>query len=155
VRAVTARRRHLAAAAAPARVDANGIAWRLRSLVAMGHDCARIARALGARPELVRRVVRGQARTVSAGFQASAIRLWDAWWDKTPPRHTTAGKRAATRALRLAEANNWPAGAGLDEDDVDRPGYRPWCRYRPATGTGTAADFPPARPRPLDSKDIA
>ena len=40
-------------------------------------------------------------------------------------------------------------------DLLDEPGYRPWCRYRPATGTGTAPDFPPARPRPLDRREIA
>ena len=31
---------HLAAAFAAIRTDANGTMWRLRSLVAMGHDCA-------------------------------------------------------------------------------------------------------------------
>ncbi len=127
------------------RIDANGTAWRLRSLVAMGHDCARIGRALGARPELVRRVIQGQARTVTAGFRAAACRLWDAWWDKTPPARTPAERRAATRARRLADKRGWPAAAGLDEDEVDTPGYRPWCRYRPATGTGTAPDFPAVR----------
>ena len=49
---------------------------------------------------------------------------------------------------RQAESNDWPAAAGLDEDELDLPGYRPWCRYRPATGHGHRADFPPARPRP-------
>ena len=39
------------------------------------------------------------------------------------------------------------------KDLLDEPGYRPWCRHRPATGTGTAPDFPPARPRPLHTKE--
>ena len=148
--------RRLAAVPAPARVDANGTAWRLRSLVAMGHDCARVARALGVAPALVRRVVNGQARTITSGFRAAAVGLLDAWWDKTPPRSTTAHRRAAARALRVAARRGWPAAAGLDEDELDTPGYRPWCRYRPATGTGTAPDFPPARPRPANpAKDIA
>ena len=72
-----------------------------------------------------------------------------------PARRTPAQRRAAARALRQAERHDWPAAAGLDEDLLDEPGYRPWCRYRPATGTGTAPDFPPARPRPLDTKEIA
>jgi hypothetical protein len=121
----------------------------------MGHDCARIARALHASPGLVRRVVRGQARTVTRGFRASTCQLWDAWWDKTPPRRTPAERRAAARALRQAASSDWPAAAGLDEDLLDEPGYQPWCRYRPATGTGTAPDFPPARPGPLATKEIA
>jgi hypothetical protein len=137
------------------RVDANGTTWRLRSLVAMGHDCARIARTLGVPPSLVRRVVNGQVQTVTAGFRAAVIGLLDAWWDKTPPRRTVAQRRAAARAVRVAQNCGWPAAAGLDDDEVDLPGYRPWSRYRPATGTGTAPDFPPARPRPLDTKDIA
>jgi hypothetical protein len=145
----------LTPASPAARIDANGTMWRLRSLLAMGHDCARIARALHVGPELVRRVVRGRTRTVSCEFQAVCGQLWDAWWDKTPPRRTPAQRRAATRALRQAKTHAWPAAAGLEEDLLDEPGYRPWCRYRPATGTGTAPDFPPARPRPLETKEIA
>lgn len=145
---MTTRPGHLAPAIAAARTNANGTMWRLRSLVAMGHDCTRIARALDVSPELVRRVAGGQSATVSCGFRAAACQLWDAWWDKTPPRRTPAQWRAATLALRQAEANDWPAAAGLDEDQLDEPGYRPWCRYRPATGTGTAPDFPPARSGP-------
>ena len=152
---MTPRPGHLTPAAAAIRTDANGTMWRLRSLVAMGHDCARIARALRVPPALVRRVVGGQARTVTCGFRAAADQLWDAWWDKTPPQRTPAERRAATRALRQAEARDWPAAAGLDEDELDTPGYRPWCRYRPATGTGPAPDFPPARSRPHHTREIA
>jgi hypothetical protein len=140
---------------ATARTGATGTMWRLRSLVAMGHDSARIARALGVPPARVRRVVRGQARTITCEFQAGVCQLWDAWWDKTPPRRTPAQRRATARALRQAKSNDWPAAAGLDEDLLDEPRYRPWCRYRPATGAGTAPDFPPARPRPLDTREIA
>jgi hypothetical protein len=145
----------LASVIATARTDSNGTMWRLRSLVAMGHDCARIARALHAHPALVRRVVRGQARTVTCQFRSAACQLWDAWWDKTPPRRTSAERRSAAHALRQAACRDWPAAAGLDEDLLDESGYRPWCRYRPATGTGTAPDFPPARPRPLHTREIA
>ena len=145
----------LAPVSATARTNANGTMWRLRSLVAMGHDCARIARALDVPPDMVRRVVRGHARTVTHYFQVTVCQLWDAWWDKTPPARTPAQRRAAARALRQAARQGWPAAAGLEEDLLDEPGYRPWCRYRPATGMGTAPDFPPARPRPLDTKEIA
>jgi hypothetical protein len=145
----------LAAASAAARTDAGGTMWRLRSLIAMGHDSARIARALDVPAWLVRRVVCGQARTVTISFRAAVCQLWGAWWDKTPPARTPAQQAAAARALRQAKARGWPAATGLEEDLLDAPGYRPWCRYRPATGTGTAPDFPPARPRPLRTKEIA
>ncbi len=145
----------LAPASATTRTDANGTMWRLRSLVAMGHDCARIARALRVPPDLIRRIVQGQARTVSCEFRAISCQLWDAWWDKTPPRSTPAERRAAERALSQAMRHNWPPAAGLDEDQLDEPGYRPWCQYRPATGTGTAPDFPPARTRPHHTREIA
>jgi hypothetical protein len=139
---------HLASVATePARVDANGTMWRLRSLLAMGHGCARIARALDVRHVCVWTVVRGRARTVTGEFAAAVGELWEAWWDKTPPEHTLAQRRAAARARNLAAAHDWPAAAGLDEDQLDERGYRPWCRYWPATGTGTAPDFLPARPR--------
>jgi hypothetical protein len=147
--------RHLAPVSAAARCDANGTMWRLRSLIAMGHDSTRIARALHVPPPLVRRVICGQARTIAAGFRASSCQLWDAWWDKTPPQRTPAERRARARALRQARTFDWPAAAGLDEDQLDQPGYRPWCQYRPATGTGAAPDFPPARPRPARDREIA
>ena len=123
------------------RMEANGTAWRMRSLMAMGHDATRIARALHVSPDLVQRLVRGDNQTVTAAFHVLACRLWDAWWDKTPPERTIGERRAATRARHQAERRNWPAAAGLDEELLDAPGYRPRCSYRPATGTGTAADF--------------
>ena len=126
------------------RVDANGTMWRLRSLTAMGHDATRIARALGTHPVYVHRVLHGHARTIPVGFRDDVIAVWDAWWDKTPPADSPARRRAAARACRLAQTNDWPAAAGLDEDQLDLPGYRPWCRYRPATGTGTAPEITPA-----------
>ncbi len=144
----------LTAVTGTTRVDANGTMWRLRSLVAMGHDCARIARALDVPPEQIRRIIHGQVRTVTAGLRATAIELWDTWWDETPPARTPAQRQAAARALRLAEERSWPAAAGLDEEELDLPGYRPWSRYRPALGTGPAPDFPPAQPC-HETKDIA
>lgn len=139
------------------RTDANGTMWRLRSLAAMGHDATRIARALGTHPACVHRVMHDRTRTVPAGFRDDVIAVWDAWWDKTPPATTPSGRRAAARARHLAEANDWPAAAGLDEDQLDQPGYRPWCRYRPATGTGTAPEITPAALRAMrpTARDIA
>ena len=141
----------------PCRVDANGVMWRLRSLAAMGHDATRIARALGTHPVYVHRVLHGHARTIPATVCDDVICLWDAWWDKTPPLTSPARRRAAARARHLAEVNGWPAAAGLDEDQLDQPGYRPWCRYRPATGTGTAPAITPATLRATrpTARDIA
>jgi hypothetical protein len=123
------------------RINANGTAWRMRSLIAMGHDATRIAGALDAPPGVVQRLIRGDGRTVTLPLHLLACRLWDAWWDKTPPEHTPAQRRAAARARHQASRHDWPAAAGLDEDVLDNPGYRPACHYRPATGTGTTADF--------------
>ena len=128
------------------RVDAGGTMWRLRSLLVMGHDCARIARALGVPPQAVQRLVAGRTLSVTPQFRALAVRLWDAWWDKTPPDGTPEQRRAAALARRHAKARDWPAAAALDEDQLDEPGYRPWSHYRPATGTGTAAPFTPDAP---------
>jgi len=45
-------------------------------------------------------------------------------------------------------AGDWCAGAALDDDWLDIPGYQPGYGWKPATGTGTAPDLhPPARPR--------
>jgi hypothetical protein len=128
------------------RVDAGGTRLRLRALHVMGHGSARIARAIGVREETIQRLVRGDTAIVSPNLRDTITDLYDAWWDKRAPERTRAERAAAARARRRAAAGNWCAGGALDDDQLDKPGYRPQSRWRPATGTGIAADFnPPTR----------
>ena len=124
-----------------ARLDAGGTRLRLRALHVMGHGSARIGRALGVREEAIQRLVRGDARTISPQLRDAISDLYDAWWDKRAPERTRAERAAAARARRRAIAGNWCAGAALNDDQLDVPGYRPRTGYRPATGTGIAADI--------------
>ena len=131
-----------------ARLDAGGSRLRLRALHVMGHGSARIARALGMREMTIRAIVRGDTPTVSARLRDAITDLYDAWWDKRAPERTRFEHSAATAARRRAIAGNWCAGAGLDDDELDVPGYRPASGWKPATGAGVASDIrPPARPR--------
>ena len=85
-------------------------------------------------------------RTVSPNLRDTIADLYDAWWDKRAPERTRAERAAAAAARRRAAAGNWCAAAALDDDQLDTPGYRPRSRWRPATGTGIAADInPPTR----------
>jgi transcriptional regulator with XRE-family HTH domain len=130
-----------------ARLDAGGVRLRLRALHVMGHGSARIARALGVREMTIRRIVRGDAATISPKLRDAITDLYEAWWDKRAPERTRAERTAAAAARRRAIAGNWCAGAGLDDDELDVPGYRPTSGWKHATGTGTAPDIrPPARP---------
>jgi len=99
------------------------------------------------RPETIRKLVRGDTATVSPEFRDLACELWNAWWDKRPPERTRSERSAASAARRRAERHGWPAAAALDEDELDQPGYKPYSRYRPATGTATAPDFRPTSRR--------
>ena len=129
-----------------ARLDAGGTRLRLRALHVMGHGSARIARALGIREVTIQRLVRGDAATVSPHLRDAVTDLYDAWWDKRAPERTRAERAAVTAARRRAIAGNWCPGAALDDDQLDVPGYRPRHRWRPAIGTGIAADIcPPGR----------
>src|SRR5690242_5153994 len=125
------------------RVDAGGSRLRLRALHVMGHGSARIARALGVREMTVRQIVRGDARTVSPRLRDKVTDLYDAWWDKRAPARTRFDRAAATAARKRAIAGNWCAGAALDDDLLDIPGYRPRHGWKPATGTGVAPDVRP------------
>ena len=107
----------------------------------MGHGSARISRALGVREETIHRLVRGDARTVSPPLRDAIADLYDAWWDKRAPERTRAERAGATAARRRAIAGNWCAGAALDDDRLDVPGYRPRTGYRSAAGTGVAPDI--------------
>ena len=122
-----------------------GTMWRLRSLVAMGHTCSRMAAAIGIPPATLRRIVRGEALTITPRVHQAVIDLFEVWWDKTPPQRTRQEKLAAGNALKRALLNDWPPPAGLDEDDLERPGYQPQCGWRYARGTGVADDYPLAK----------
>jgi hypothetical protein len=126
------------------RPSANGAVWRLRALVAMGHSCTRMASAVGRPPAALRRIVRGEALTITPELRQAVTALFDAWWDKAPPCRTRREKLAASSARRRAALHNWPCPAGLDEDQLDKPGYRPRAGWLPATGTGVADPFIPA-----------
>ncbi len=123
------------------RLDATGTRLRLRALHVMGHGSARIARAVGVHPVTIRKLVRGEARTVSPQLRDAIAGLYDTWWDKRAPERTRFERAAATAARKKASTGNWCAAAALDDDRLDVPGYRPRSRYRPAAGTGTAPDI--------------
>jgi hypothetical protein len=127
-----------------ARLDATGTRLRLRALHVMGHGSARIARAAGVHPVTIRKIVRGEARTVSAQLRDAIAGLYDAWWDKRAPGRTRFERAAATAARKRAMAGDWCAAAALDDDWLDIPGYQPEYGWKPATGTGTAADIHPS-----------
>jgi transcriptional regulator with XRE-family HTH domain len=124
-----------------ARLDATGTRLRLRALHVMGHGSARIARATGVHPVTIRKLVRGDARTVSAQLRDAIAGLYDAWWDKRAPGRTRFERAAATSARNRAMAGDWCAAAALDDDWLDIPGYQPEYGWKPATGTGTAPDI--------------
>ena len=125
-------------------VDAGGTRLRLRALHVMGHSSARIARAVGADPRIIRALVRGAARTVDPELRDAIAAVYDAWWDKRAPATAPSQRRAATAARKRAIAGNWCAAAALDDDLLDIPGYQPPWGWKPATGTGTAPDiYPP------------
>ncbi len=128
------------------RVDAGGTRLRLRALHVMGHGSARIARALDVSQTTIKELVRG-ARTVSPDLRDAVADLYDAWWDKRAPVRTRSERAAATLARRRAIAGNWCAGAALDDDQLDTPGYQPRWGWKPATGTGTASDFNRSAPQ--------
>ena len=126
-----------------ARLDATGTRLRLRALHVMGHGSARIARVVGVHPATIRKLVRGEARTVSQQLRDAVAGLYDAWWDKRAPGRTRFERAAATGARKRAMTGDWCAAAALDDDWLDIPGYQPEYGWKPATGTGTAPDIQP------------
>ena len=125
------------------RVDAGGTRLRLRALAVMGHGSARIARSAGVSEQAIQRLARGDAKTVSPRLRDAVAAVYDAWWDKRAPERTRAERAAASAARRRAIRGNWCAGAGLDDDELDIPGYRPAYGWRPARGTSIAGDIHP------------
>lgn len=123
------------------RVNANGAMLRLRSLQAIGHSSARVARAIGCHEQSIQRVVSGRAKTISADLHRAIAAVFAAWWDQTPPERTRGERAAASTARRRAMRGDWCHGAALDEELLDTPGYRPRTGYRPAIGAGVAPEI--------------
>jgi hypothetical protein len=130
------------------RLDAGGTMLRLRALQVMGHGSARIARAIGAGERLIQRIAHGDTKTVSPALRDAVAWIYNRWWDKRAPERTRAERAAANAARRRAIRGNWCAGAGLDDDQLDRPGYQPLWGWRLAHGTGVAQDIRPSAMRP-------
>jgi Protein of unknown function (DUF4031) len=128
----------------PAHISVSGARLRVRALIAMGHSTGRIAHALGhgASARAVRRMARGDTTAIAPGLRRLIGRLYEHWWDLVPPERTPAERDAAAAARRWAKRRRWCTGAGLDDDELDQPGYEPYCGWRPATGTGIATDNP-------------
>ena len=120
------------------RIDAGGTRLRLRALHVMGHGSARIARAIGANPAVIRSLVRGETVTVSVRLSNQVTSVYEAWWDKRAPGRTPAERSAAARARSRAVRSDWCAAAALDDDLLDVPGYQPDQGWHPAHGTGIA-----------------
>ena len=129
---------------APGQVSASGARLRIRALIAMGHSTGRIARALGegTSARSVRRIAGSNTTEIPSGLRTRIGRLYEAWWDLVPPERTAAERHAAAAARRWACWHRWCTGMGLDDDQLDEPGYQPYCSWQPATGTGVASDNP-------------
>jgi hypothetical protein len=93
-------------------------------------------------PETARRIISGQMPTVSQRTHRNVVRLWTAWWNKTPPMRTRAERGAAVQSKMRAERHGWCTPAALDVGNIDMPGYNPRTAWMAAEGTGVATDYP-------------
>jgi hypothetical protein len=116
------------------RRDATGTRRRLQALIALGYPAASLARRLGVDPRRVKCVVRGTTATVTSHMHATVRDLYDQLWDVRPAEQTLAQGKATAVARALAASKGWPTPAGLDDDRIDDPAYRPRTQWRPATG---------------------
>jgi hypothetical protein len=116
------------------RRDATGTRRRLQALIAVGYPAASLAHRLELDPRRVKCVVRGTTVTVTSSMNAAVRALYDQLWDEYPPERTPTECKAAAAARALAAGNDWPTPAGLDDDRIDDPAYRPRTQWRPATG---------------------
>jgi hypothetical protein len=133
---------HRLLAIAPARMctgrrNASGARCRLRALVAIGHGPAVLARRIGVPLHQVRRILGGEARTVSQATDAEVRSVYDRLWNQPPHGRTGRERAAVAAARRRAEREGWPPPMALDDDRIDDPSYRPRARWRPATCADT------------------
>jgi transcriptional regulator with XRE-family HTH domain len=120
-----------------ARLDAGGSRLRLRALHVIGHSSARIARAAGASDKTIRKLLRGDAKTISPRLRDAIADLYDTWWDKRAPERTRgSGPPPAP-----------PGGAPSPGTGAPAPAWTTTSWTSRATGPSTAGS-PPAAPAP-------
>jgi hypothetical protein len=122
-----------------------GTMWRLRALVAMGHTCSRIAAAIGVPPATLRRIVRGEALTITPQVHQAVTALFEVWWDKNarnqkpgslmrarpvPGRPPTRSPRRPTRARHRNVPESACRVSGTTKRSPARPSQSP-ARRRP------------------------
>ena len=143
---MTARPGRLAPLSATARTDANGTMWRLRSLVAMGHDCTRIARALHVHPALSAGSSAARPAPSPAGSRPPAASCGTP--GGTRPRPAAPQPSGAPPPARSA----WPRA-------TTGPPPRAWTKTNstcPATGPGAGTGpLPAGAPRPISPCRVA
>jgi hypothetical protein len=126
----------------PRRLDAGGAMLRLRALAAMGHTPTRVARAAALSPTYARELAAGRLPVVPRDVHVTISAVYERLWDKVPLEVTDAQRRAATGVRNRAEREGWAPPAGLDDERLDVPGYRPPRRpWIQAEGLGTAPDL--------------
>jgi len=92
-------------------------------------------------PQTTQRLIKGDATTVSPELARAVSDLYEQWWDRRPPERTRDERTAAMAARRRAARHDWCTPMGLDDEDLDVPGYEPGAGWRPATGRGIAEDI--------------
>jgi hypothetical protein len=112
------------------RVNANGAMLRLRSLQAMGHSSARIARSIGCHEQTLQRVANGSAQTIRADLHRAIVAVFTAWWDKRPPENTPAEKAAAGHSMKRCSTC---LPTGLEQSTARHP--VPASQLNPGTTT--------------------
>jgi len=135
----------------PPRVDANGAMWRLRSLIAIGHTTRRITTALGATSHVIEPLIRGDRATVTVSLRDDIDRLFDAWWDKRPPRRWTKTNWTPPATSRPAGGGTpaAPASPTTTHSPTRRPRHEnPPAQHRRAVPPRHTADRGTRRRRP-------
>jgi len=121
-------------AAGAERRGACGTRRRLQALVALGHSPANLGGELGISQPRMRRLLRGQAHTVSSATHGKVCQLYSRIWNQLPAERTARERTVADAARHLARTANWPPPMALDDDRIDDPAYRTRAAWRQASG---------------------
>jgi transcriptional regulator with XRE-family HTH domain len=103
--------------------NATGSTRRLRALTVTGWLISEIAEASGLTEDTLRRVRRGDYRTVQAVTADKVTAAYDLMWNARPPARSQSQQAGATRAQRYAARQKWVPGGAWD--DIDDPACRP------------------------------
>lgn len=112
-------------------IDGTGTRRRLQALIRLGWSQSTLAARLGIVGTNLGKTIHGVHPKVYLATAQAVRDLYEELWDTPPTPANRYERGAVVRAIRYAEAHDWPPPLAWDDEALDDPTARPWTDEAP------------------------